>query len=227
MVVPQYVNVVGIGKWGAPIFVNNTTDLFTCSGFNRFQNLTITGTVAGQWAFNIGNNTDVAVFDCQMYGSTGGLISADGTSWARITVQDCLVDSLATSGYICSFVNRTTTVRFVDSWIRNCFFDAYSLTNFGGGIILWGVQDFRVEQCTLRGANTWNTGVRLGLAPITSGTPQVEIRHCYMAGGTTLFNESGTEMIVLNSDCAGASFAGTSVNHNSYVGAAYNPLGPI
>jgi len=237
IILPQYTSVVGIVKhaWGGVRFSNDTTDVFQCSGFNTFQNLTfVQGATASTWAVNVGNNTDVSVLDCAMYtlagpGQQQGLLSANGNLWARITVQDCIVNSLQTAGAVISLINTTTAVRFCDTWIRNCFLDMYQLTGFGFAILTSGVQDVRIESgCTLRGSGSASnlfTGVYLAKGAITSGTPQVEVRHCYIGGNSVgVFNEAGTVMSILNSDVAGALTSGTQTVHNSYTGAHYNAL---
>lgn len=233
--VPQYVNIVGVVKnaFAGCIIQNNTTDVFACSGYNVFQNLTILQGTAGSatWAFNCGNNTDISVFDCAMYGGalgTQGFVSVVGSNWVRITIQDCIVNSYQLTGPICQFKNTSAAVRFCDTWIQRCFFDAYSLTGYGFGIYTDRVQDVRIEYCILRGQATYITGIFVDMSTgISGGAPQVEVRHCYTAGGVGIYNVGGTNVNILNSDVAGTASAGTSTVHNSYVGAAYNPLGPI
>lgn len=191
--VPQYVSVVGIADNFPVLLQNNTTDIFECSGYNQFIGLTIfQGTAAGTCAFNAGNNTDVSILRCAMYAPPAGtpqqqFLTATGNSFKRLCIRDSIVNNGATSGYTVALVNTSTAARFCDSWFQECFFDSYSLTNFGGSFNLTNVQDVRVERCTLRGAVTYNTSVRCTKVAGMTGTPQVEVRHCYCAGGVTLF----------------------------------------
>lgn len=234
LVIPRYVSVVGVATGFPVLFQNNTTDLFQPQGYNQFENFAvIQGTGSGTWAFNCGNNTDISVRGVQMYnpgvigGAYQGFLTASGSSWARLTAQDCLVDSYTNSGYIVQLTNTSSAVRFCDTWFQQCFFDAYKLKTFGGGLNLVNVQDVRVERSTIRGANRWNTSVRCTYQSGITGTPQVEVRHCYCTGGVSLFCDANTHMDVVNCDAQGAAFSGTTNINNSYTGAAYNPLGPI
>jgi hypothetical protein len=235
--VPQWVSIVAVAENFPVLLINNTTDVFVCSGYNQFVGLTVLqGTAANTWAFNVGNTTDVNVLRCAMYSpgsSVGqGFISANGAAWVRISARGCTVNSGMTNNngntnYIVSLTNTSTNVRFCDSWFEECFFDSYSLTNYGGGFNFINVQDVRVERSTIRGAATYNTSIRCTRVAGITGTPQVEVRNCYCAGGTAIYNDASTTINVLNTDAAGSVFAGASTLHNSYTGAAYNALGNI
>lgn len=248
MVVPQYTSVVGpVDKtWGAARFINDTTDVFQASGFNTFQNLTCRqGATRGTYFVNGANNTDISLYDNAFFGlATGqnqGFYRSSGASWARITLQHNISNSFQTGTTLTPgavpvgasvdatvlLENTTTAVRFCDTWLRDNFFDMYNVgsgtNNFAFATLALGVQDVRIESGnTLRGTGGF-IGVYLAKGNITSGTPQIEIRHTYTGGNTIgLSCEAATLMNVLNSDCAGSVFTGTVVNHNSYVGAAYN-----
>jgi hypothetical protein len=238
-VIPQYVSVVGIVKntWPGVRLVNNSGDVFQASGYNTFQNLTcVQGSTFGTWFVNGQNNTDISLLDCAMLNVTGGgerqgFLSVNGSSWARITAQGCIVNSQTPGGgtleAVVSLINTTTGVRFCDSWFRDVFIDAYQLTGFCTAIFCSGVQDVRIESgCTLRGQAPFFTGAYLAKGAITSGTPQLECRHLYTGGNSVgTFCEAGTVLNLINSDCSTSSAsAGTVVNHNSYNGAAYNAL---
>jgi hypothetical protein len=243
--VPQWVSVVGVQSNFPVILQNNTTDIFTCAGFNQFENLTIAqGSAINTWVFNVGNNSDVNIMRCAMWPTLGtagsynqGFLFASGANWARLSAKNCTINNGMTnnntggwfggSQYCVVLINTSAAVRFCDAWFQECFFDCYQLTAFGGGFQLLNVQDVRIERCTLRGANTWNTSIRCTYVAGVTGTPQVEVRHCYTTGGVSVFNDANTNIIIINSDCSGWASSGTSTIHNSYTGAAYNPLGPI
>lgn len=248
MVIPQYVSVVGaVDKtWAAARFINDSTDVFRPAGFNTFQNLTCRqGATRGTYFINGANNTDISVLDCAMFGLANGqnqgFYRASGAAWARITLQHCIVNSFATGTLltpgsvpvgasvdaVCLLENTTTTVRFCDAWIRDCFFDSYNTSStantFGFGVLAIGVQDVRVESGnTLRGTSNY-IGTYLAKGSITSGTPQLEFRHSYTGGNSIgVSPEPGCTINCINSDAAGSTGGGTIVSHNSYVGAAYN-----
>jgi hypothetical protein len=250
IVVPQYVNVVGLinKTWASARFINDTTDVFQPSGFNTFQGLTCRqGAVRGTYFINGGNNTDISVYDCAMFGlgagQNQGFYRASGSGWARITLQQNIVNSFqagttltpgsvpvgATVDAVVLLENTTTSVRFCDTWLQGNFFDMYNVgsgaNNFAFAILGIGVQDVRIESGNILRGGGGFIACYLAKGSISSGTPQIEFRNNYTGGNKIgVSPETGCTINVLNSDTAGSTGAGSIVSHNSYTGASYNPL---
>lgn len=248
MVIPQYVSVIGLAKntWPSARFINDTTDVFQPAGFNTFQNLTTRqGATINTFFVNGADHTDISVYGCAQFGLSAGqnqgFYRASGSNFARITIQDCIVNSYQAGSVLTPgtvnvgdhpqavvlLENTSAGARFCDAWIKNCFFDMYQLgvgaNNFGFAVIGVGVQDVRIEAgCCFRGVSPAFVGVYLAKGS-TGGVPQIDIRHLYTGGNSIgVSPEAGCTINLLNSDCAGSIGAGTILNHNSYIGASYN-----
>lgn len=224
--VPAYVGIKGISK-GLVQFQNDTTDLFRAGGNNFFEDFLVEGSpTASLYAFDCNNANAVHVRSVDMLNNGGTarqkFLKQVGSTWAVMFIEDCVIDYRATSDYAVLLQNDSGAARFVDTNIKDVFFDAYGLTTYGGSFLMRGVRDVRVKRSTIRGAATYNTGIRLEKFGV-SGTPSVEVKQCDFAnvensaGGVSIYNESGTTVYITNSDAPGSSFAGTVVNRNSYV----------
>jgi hypothetical protein len=224
--VPAYVGIKGVSK-GLVQLQNDTTEIFVCSGDNWFEDLLIEGSpTSGIYAFNCNNADRVHIRRVDMLNNgetaTQKFLKQIGSTWKILFIEDCIVDFHGASGYAVLLQNDSGAARIVDVNINDVFIDSYGLTNYGGGIIIRACRDVRVKRSTIRGAATYNTGIRLEKFDAT-GTPSTEVKHCDMAslenaaGGVAIFNESGTAIYLTNSDAPASAFSGTVVNRNSNV----------
>ncbi len=218
--VPAYVGIKGVSK-GLVQFQNNTTDMFICSGNNWFEDFLVEGgTLSSVYAFNC-NNTDknhIRRVDMLNNGGTSvqKFLKQVGSTWKILFIEDCVVDYYATSGYAVLLHNNGAAARYCDTIINNVSFDAYQLTGYGGSFQLKGVQDVRFRNSTIRGAATWNTGIRHEVGG-ASGTPTIHVRHCFLEGGVPIYSESGTLIWLRNTVALGALFDGSVDARNSSV----------
>ena len=218
--VPSYVGIKGVSK-GLVQFQNNTTDMFVCSGNNWFEDFLVEGgTLSSVYAFD-GNNKDrIHIRRVDMLNNGGAavqkFIKQVGSTWKILFIEDCIVDYYATSGYAVLLHNNGAAARYCDTIINNVFFDAYQLTGYGGSFQLKGVQDVRFRNSTIRGAATWNTGIRHELSGVT-GVPEIHVRHCFLEGGVPIYSESGTLIWLRNTVALGALFDGSVGARNSSV----------
>lgn len=218
--VPSYVGIKGISK-GLVQFQNNTTDIFTCSGNNWFEDFLIEGgTSSTTYAFNCNNADKIHIRRVDMLNNGGTAVQKFlkqvGSTWKVLFIEDCIVDYYYTSGYAVLLHNNGSAARYCDTIINNVFFDAYQLTGYGGSFQLKGVQDVRFRNSTIRGAATYNTGIRLELSGVT-GIPDINVRHCYLGGGVPIYNESGTYAYLRNVSAFGSLFDGSASIRNSFV----------
>lgn len=224
--IPAYTGVKGVSK-GLVQLYNNTTDMFQCSDHTWFEDFLIEGAAtASLYAFDCNNAQGVHVRRVDMLNNGGTarqkFLKQVGSTWTVLFIEDCIVDYRAISDYAVLLQNSSGAARFCDVNVNDVFFDAYGLTTYGGSFLVRACQDVRFKRSTIRGAATWNTGIRLEKYGAT-GTPSIEVKHCDMAnvqnsaGGVSIYNESGTTVYLTNSDCPGSSFAGTVVNRNSNV----------
>lgn len=224
--VPSWTGIKGVSK-GLVQLYNNTTDMFRCSSNVWFEDFLIEGApTATLWAFDCNNANAVHIRRVDMLNNGGAarqkFLTQVGATWIVMFIEDCIIDYRATSDYAVLLQNTSGAARFCDVNINDVFFDAYGLTAFGGSFLVRACQDVRFKRSTIRGAATWNTGIRLERTGAT-GTPSIEVKHCDMAnvantpGGVSIFNEAGTTVFLTNSDCPASSFAGTVVNRNSNV----------
>jgi hypothetical protein len=225
--VPQFVGIKGLSK-GLVQFQNDSTDLFKCSGDTFFEDFLVEGSPnASLYAFDGNNANAVHVRNVDMLRNVGDVsrqkfLKQSGATWEILFIEHCIIDYRALNDYAVLLENTSGAARFVDTNINDVFFDAFNLTNFGGSFLLRGVQDVRIKRSTIRGAATWNTGIRLERFGVT-GTPSVEVRQCDMAGpqnaagGVSIFNEAGTAAYVSNTDAPNSIFSGASVVRNSFV----------
>lgn len=218
--VPSYVGIKGVSK-GLVQFQNNTTDMFTCSGNNWFEDFLVEGgTLSSVYAFNC-NNTDknhIRRVDMLNNGGTSvqKFLKQVGSTWKILFIEDCVVDYYATSGYAVLLHNNGAAARYCDTIINNVFFDAYQLTGYGGSFQLKGVQDVRFRNSTIRGAATYNSGIRHELSGVT-GTPDINVRHCFLSGGVPIYNESGTYAYLRETSAFGSLFDGGASFRASFV----------
>jgi len=218
--VPSYVGIKGVSK-GLVQFQNDTTDLFICSGDNWFEDFLVEGgTLSSVYAFN-GNNADrIHIRRVDMLNNGGvavqKFLKQVGATWHVLFVEDCIVDYYATSGYAVLLHNSGAAARYCDTIINNVFFDAYQLTGYGGSFQLKGVQDVRFRNSTIRGAATYNTGIRIELSGV-SGVPDINVRHCYLSGGTPIYNESGTAAYLRQVSAFGSLFDGSASFRASFI----------
>ena len=218
--VPSFVGIKGVSK-GLVQFQNNTTDMFICSGDNWFEDFLVEGgTLSSVYAFD-GNNKDrIHIRRVDMLNNGGAAVQKFlkqvGSTWKILFIEDCIVDYYATSGYAVLLHNNGAAARYCDTIINNIFFDAYQLTGYGGSFQLKGVQDVRFRSSTIRGAATWNTGIRHELSGVT-GTPEIHVRHCFLEGGVPIYSESGTQTWLRNTVALGALFDGSTGCRNSSV----------
>ena len=199
LTLPAWCTLKGASK-GAVQFQNDTTDLFTCSGNNFFEDFLIEGgTLSTTYAFECNNTSGIHIRNVDMLNnggtSTQKFLNQSGATWSVLFIERCVIDYYFTSGYAISLTNSGAAARFCDVIINDLFLDSYQLTGFGGGIRVQGCQDVRVKRSTIRGAATWNTGIRLNLNGVT-GTPRVKVFNSDLEGGIALFNEAGTEFIL-------------------------------
>lgn len=218
--VPSYVGIKGVSK-GLVQFQNNTTDMFTCSGNNWFEDFLVEGgTLSSVYAFD-GNNKDrIHIRRVDMLNNGGAsvqkFLKQIGSTWKVLFIEDCIVDYYATSGYAVFLDNTSGAARYCDTIINNVFFDAYQLTGYGGSFQLQGVDDVRFRNSTIRGAATWNTGIRHEVGG-ASGTPTIHVRHCHLEGGVPIYSETGTLIWLRNTVALGALFDGSAGCRNSSV----------
>ena len=218
--VPSYVGIKGVSK-GLVQFQNNTTDMFTCSGNNWFEDFLVEGgTLSSVYAFNC-NNTDknhIRRVDMLNNGGTSvqKFLKQVGSTWKILFIEDCVVDYYATSGYAVLLHNNGAAARYCDTIINNVFFDAYQLTGYGGSFQLKGVQDVRFRNSTIRGAATYNSSIRHELSGVT-GTPDINVRHCFLSGGVPIYNESGTYAYLRQTSAFGSLFDGGASFRASFV----------
>lgn len=218
--VPSYVGIKGVSK-GLVQFQNNTTDMFVCSGNNWFEDFLVEGgTLSSVYAFD-GNNKDrIHIRRVDMLNNRGTAVQKFlkqvGSTWKVLFIEDCIVDYYATSGYAVLLQNSGAAARYCDTVINNVFFDAYQLTGYGGSFQLKGVQDVRFRNSTIRGAATWNTGIRHELSGVT-GVPEIHVRHCFLEGGVPIYSESGTLIWLRQVTALGALFDGSAGCRNSSV----------
>jgi hypothetical protein len=224
--VPAYVGIKGVSK-GLTQLQNDTTEVFICSGDNWFEDFLIEGSpTSGIYAFNCNNADRVHIRRVDMLNNVETaaqkFLKQLGSTWQVLFIEDCIIDFYGTSGYAILLQNDSGAARIVDTNINDVFIDAYQLTNYGGGITIRACRDVRVKRSTIRGAATYNTGIRLEKFG-ASGTPTVEVKHCDMAsiensaGGVAIYNESGTNVYLTNSDAPASSFSGGSTVRNSNV----------
>lgn len=218
--VPAYVGIKGVSK-GLVQFQNNTTDMFICSGNNWFEDFLIEGgTLSSVYAFDGNNKDKIHIRRVDMLNNGGTsvqkFLKQVGSTWKVLFIEDCIVDYYATSGYAVLLHNNGAAARFCDTIINNVFFDAYQLTGYGGSFQLKGVQDVRFRNSTIRGAATWNTGIRHELSGVT-GVPEIHVRHCFLEGGVPIYSESGTLIWLRNTVALGALFDGSVGARNSSV----------
>jgi len=218
--VPSYVGIKGTSK-GLVQFQNNTTDMFVCSGNNWFEDFLIEGgTLSSVYAFDGNNKDKIHIRRVDMLNNGGTAVQKFlkqvGSTWKVLFIEDCIVDYYATSGYAVLLHNNGAAARFCDTIINNVFFDAYQLTGYGGSFQLKGVQDVRFRNSTIRGAATYNTGIRHELSGV-SGVPDVNIRHCYLGGGLPIYTESGTAAYLRQVSAFGSLFDGTASFRASFV----------
>lgn len=224
--VPAWVGIKGISK-GLVQFQNNTTDMFRPSGNNFFEDFLIEGSpTASLYAFDCNNANAVHVRKVDMLNNGGTarqkFLKQIGSTWAVLFIEDCVIDYRGTSDYAVLLQNDSGAARLVDTNIKDVFFDAYGLTNYGGSFLMRGIRDIRVKRSTIRGAATYNTGIRLEKYGV-SGVPSIEVKQCDFAnlenspGGVSIYNESGTTVYLANSDAPASIFSGTVVNRNSYI----------
>ncbi len=218
--VPAYVGIKGVSK-GLVQFQNNTTDMFICSGNNWFEDFLVEGgTLSSVYAFNC-NNTDknhIRRVDMLNNGGTSvqKFLKQVGSTWKILFIEDCVVDYYATSGYAVLLHNNGAAARYCDTIINNVFFDAYQLTGYGGSFQLKGVQDVRFRNSTIRGAATYNSSIRHELSGVT-GTPDINVRHCFLSGGVPIYNESGTYAYLRQTSAFGSLFDGGASFRASFV----------
>jgi len=218
--VPAYVGIKGVSK-GLVQFQNNTTDMFTCSGNNWFEDFLVEGgTLSSVYAFNCNNADKIHIRRVDMLNNGGAsvqkFLKQIGSTWKILFIEDCIIDYYATSGYAVLLHNNGAAARYCDTIINNVFFDAYQLTGYGGSFQLKGVQDVRFRNSTIRGAATYNTGIRLELSGVT-GVPDVNVRHCYLGGGVPIYNESGTAAYLRQVSAFGSLFDGSASFRDSFV----------
>lgn len=226
IVVPPFVGIKGVSK-GLVQFQNDLTDMFQASGDNFFEDFLVEGSpTASLYAFDCNNSNAVHVRRVDMLNNGGvakqKFLKQVGSTWIVLFIEDCIIDYRANSDYAVLLQNDSGVARIVDTNINDVFFDAYGLTTYGGSFLLRGVRDVRIKRSTIRGAKTYNTGVRLEKFGV-SGVPTVEIKQCDFAnlenspGGVSIYNESGTTVYLANSDAPASIFSGTVVNRNSYI----------
>lgn len=220
IIIPSWVGVQGVSK-GLVQFQNDTTDLFRCSGNNWFEDFLVEGSSnSSVYAFDGYNSNAIHIRRVDMLHNGGTsrqkFLKQVGSTWSILFIEDCIIDMYATSGYAVFLHNTGAAARFCDTIINNVFFDAFHLTGFGGSFQIRGCQDVRIRNSTIRGVAVWNTGVRVELGGVT-GTPRVDIRHCYLEGGVPVYGESGTNYLLINTDAIGALTDGTRTLRNSSV----------
>ena len=223
--VPSFVGIKGVSK-GLVQFQNDETDMFRASGDNFFEDFLVEGSPTPTvYAFDGNNSNALHIRRVDML-NNGGLakqkfLKQVGSSWIVLFIEDCIIDYRANSDYAVLLQNDSDTARIVDTNINNVFFDAYGLTSYGGSFLCRGVRDVRFKRSTIRGAATYNTGIRLEKHS-ADGTPTIEVKQCDFAnlenlsGGVSIYNEVGTTVFVTNSDAPESIFSGTVVSRNSF-----------
>lgn len=184
--VPQYVSIRGEN-----CRVNVTAasgSAFSLSGYNRVYGLEfISSSNNTDFCFDCGNNTDISIIECHLYGGVSNpmrFLKVEGATWARINAERCLINYYGTSNYAFFLHNTGVTSRFCDSWFENIFTDAYQLTGFGGNFYTEDTKDIRIKRCTIRGDTSFYTGLRL-----SGGADLVIVNQCNFdaaPGGTQL-----------------------------------------
>lgn len=221
--VPAWGGIKGTSK-GLVQFYNNTTDMFVVGNGGNvfFEDFLVEGapttTIA---AFNCNNQDSVHVRNVDMLRNGGNckqkFVVQSGSTWQILFVENCIIDWQATSGYCNVLTNTDSASRLNDVIFNDCFFDAYELTGYGGSIRCDGCNDVRIKRSTIRGASTWNTGVRWNAGSGISGTKKCEIYNSDLSGGVPTYNESGTTIVLANTDSVGSATAGTLTTRNSSI----------
>ena len=211
--IPAYVGVVGVNK-GLVQFQNDTTDMFTLSGDNWLDSFLVEGSATPSiYAINCNNSDRCHIRRVDMLNNGGAsrqkFLKQSGSTWKTMFIEDCIVDLYATSGYAVLLENTSGAARYVDTEVNNVFSDAYQLTGYGGSFQVRGCQDVRFRGSQIRGAATWNTGVRVELNGV-SGTPWVEFRNSFLSGGVPIYNEASTNVILRNISAEGSLFDGAA-----------------
>lgn len=218
---PVYVGIRGISK-GLVQFQNDTTDLFTLSGNNWLENFVVEGSsTSSVYAINCNNSSKCYIRNIDLSDNGGTarqkFLKQSGNSWTDLYLEHLVLSYYGTSGYAVLLENTAATARDVATEINDIFSDANQLTNYGGSFQIRGVQNARFRSCQIRGAATYNTGIRFELGGVT-GLPEMDIRQSYLGGGgVPIYTESGTDTYIRNVTAFGALFDGTVSFRNSTI----------
>jgi hypothetical protein len=219
--VPSYVGIIGESKELVQLH-NATTDMFKALGPSVFfRDFLIEGAAAPSvYAFDCNNQIRMHVRDVDMLmnggTSTQKFLKQVGSTWTNLFIEHCNIDSYTTSGYLVLLQNSSTVARMVDVVCNDIFFDAYHLTDYGGSILIRDCTDVRVRNSTIRGAATYNTGIRLERQSGSTGTPELHVRHSFLEGGVPIYGTANTNYNLRNTDAAGSLTDGTRSCRNSY-----------
>lgn len=215
--VPQWVNIIGSGV-GATTFLNNTTDMFEPLGSNHFAQFSVElSTDKNGWIFDIANASRVHVRDIYALNNAGtakgGFLRQRGATWTNLAMERILIDYYgvgdAATDYAIFLENTSGAARFVDCWLENVWCDAYQLTAYGGSVLIYNCSDVRFHYCRFRGANTYNTGVRLERRSGVTGTPTILMNNCFHDGAVATYNTANTTIRKFGCRTAGALTDGT------------------
>lgn len=222
IVVPSFVSIKGADKFSVQL-QNDSSDLFFLNGnHTAFFDFLVEGSpTAGLFAFRCNNFSNIHIRNVDMLGQ-GGIarqlfLHQSGSTWRTFLFEHCILDGFNTSGTLCQFVGTASAAHDVDTHINDCFIDTLHLTGFGGGVQVRGIFEFNVRGSLIRGANAFQTGVRVEKPGGQSGTPSCLITNSYLTAGVPVFGEAGTHYTLTNVDALGSLTSGTRTLRNSSV----------
>jgi len=231
--IPSWCGVQGVSK-GLTQFQNDTTSIFTCSDHVWFEDFLVEGSAtAALFAIEGNNASHVHIRRVDMLNNGGTarqkFFHNSGATWITLFIEDCIIDyrglgeATGLTDYAIILENTGTAARFIDTEIQNLFSDSFALTNFGGSIHLFNVQDIRIRNSQIRGVATFTTGVRHIRPAGKTGTPLLEVHNSFLggaagtAGGVPIYGGANTNTILTNTDAVGALFDGTKTLRNSSI----------
>ena len=152
--VPGNTRIQGFGD--TTQLINDSTTLFNLTADRVYLNdfLIEGSTNAALYAVTCNGKSGVILKGVNMLGMGGTarqkFLHQTGASWSVLSIRDCVVDYRGLSGYAVTLQN-SGVIRYVDTWVQNCFFDAFGLTTFGGSFQTIGLQDCRFWNNVIRG----------------------------------------------------------------------------
>lgn len=227
-VVPGFVAIKGCER-RTVVLVNNTGDMFTLAG----SDITIESFAMGGdpgAAFVRVRNPNQNLFSARdvLHFGVCNFYAATGATWINAEFDNVLLVSGPPSGYLVD-LNNSGGSRFVDVWIKNCFWDNFFLGGGGAGdkggcLQVTNCLDVRVMWSELRAAanNAGEFGV--GINMLSNSDVRVENTYIGRLPATGLDEKGmqstvGCVLNVFNTDAANSTpfLAGTVIARNSFL----------